>query len=166
VNRDQTRLVAAMEAQGWRLAKQALNAVMFRGLSMAIIRPNRSTEVIRIVDNKPTHFCYVQAYRGRGWCDLAVSIATAAAKTSLTSEQFGALLHAIGAADGRPGYRNYATTAKPFPCLDALVEVGFMTSERYDWHEGGAILDGRNYRVTPKGAAEVGCAGCLETRNG
>ena len=160
MNRDQAAIVAAMQKQGWRLLQQR-EIAMVLGNVAAFIRENRSMDV-RVGQEtlpynvKPTeHFCYVQAYKGRGWCDLAVSIATAAAKTSMTSEQFGDVLHAIGGgANGytRPGYRNYYTVSEPKPPLESLVESGHMEG-------GGHFLA---YYVTPKGAAEVGCAGCLD----
>jgi len=161
VNDSQRRLVAAMQKQGWRLLQQP-EIAMVRGNVAAFIRENRSIDVRVGQETLPTHvkptahFCYVQAYKGRGWCDLAVSIATAAAKTSLTSEQFGALLHAIGGGHGRtsrPGYRNYFDAGEmDVPRCKSLVESGHMELR----NPAGC------YRVTPKGAAEVGCAGCLD----
>jgi len=178
MNRDQLAIRAAMEAQGWWMARRFVDSVgnmelwyPESGIVRAEIRGNRSIEVFRVIPGlerirvrpsnaaKQAHFCYVQAYKGRGWLPLAVSIATAAAKTSLTSEQFGNILHAIGGgANGytRPGYRNYYTVSDRKPSLDALVEGGFMA---YRKGETMGV-----YHVTPKGAAEVGCAGCLEQK--
>ena len=159
MNRDQRRLIIALWDGGWM---RMLGAIVRMGETRALIRPNRSIELRRVHAGIPglsSHFCYVQAYKGRGWISLAVSIATAAAKTSLTSEQFGNILHAIGGgANGytRPGYRNYYTVSDRKPSLDALVEGGFMA---YRKGETMGV-----YHVTPKGAAEVGCAGCLEQK--
>ena len=157
MNRDQRRLVIALWDGGWM---KLLGAKVQMDETRALIQPNRSIELRRVHADAPglsSHFCYVQAYKGRGWTELSASIATAAAKTNLTSEQFGDILHAIGGgANGytRPGYRNYYTVNDRKPSLDALVEGGFMT-----YHKGETM---GVYHVTPKGAAEVGCAGCLE----
>ena len=156
MNRDQTAIADALHVQGWHMLKQNRSAVMALSGSgkVAIIRPNRSIEILKD-GGKVEHFCYVQAYKGRGWCDLAVSIATAAAKTKLTSEQFGAVLHAIGGGDGRftrPGWRNFYESDGVRYYPSELVSGGYMA-------HGKRIF---TYRVTPKGAAEVGCAGCLD----
>lgn len=155
MNRDQRRLVIALWDGGWM---KLLGAKVQMDETRALIQPNRSIELRRVHADAPglsSHFCYVQAYKGRGWAELSASIATAAANTSLTSEQFGDILHAIGGgANGytRPGYRNYYDAGEmDRPSLNSLVEGGFMVCRRnYVYH------------VTPKGAAEVGCAGCLE----
>ena len=156
MNHNQSAIVGDMVVNGWHILKQGENVVMALGGKVAVIRPDRSMEIVRD-GGTATHFCYVQAYKGRGWTELSASIATAAAKTNLTSEQFGDILHAIGGgANGytRPGYRNRYTVNDRKPSLDALVEGGFMT-----YHKGETM---GVYHVTPKGAAEVGCAGCLE----
>jgi len=156
VNADQRQLMAAMEAQGWALSAVHEKEAMQIGDKFAIVRGNRTIDVLHGRPDRLAHFCYVQAYKGRGWCDMAVSIATAAAKTSLTSEQFGDILHAIGGgANGytRPGHRNYYYAGgSVHASLDALVQSGHMVKIR----QVGV------YRATPKGAAEVGCAGCLD----
>ena len=159
MNHDQTDILEAMHVQGWHTLKQRQSATMAMSGTgkIAIIRSDRSMEILKD-GGKVERFCYVQAYKGKGWLQLAVSIATAAAKTSLTSEQFGAILHAIGVGRGhyvRPGYRNYYDAGDvDRPHLDKLVEGGFAVKVR----TAGV------YRVTPKGAAEVGCAGCLEPK--
>lgn len=154
MNRDQSAIADDMVVNGWHILKQGENVVMALHGKVAVIRPDRSMEIVRD-GGMATHFCYVQAYKGRGWLDLAVSTATAAAKSTLTSKQFGAILHAIGGGEGRyarPGYRNYYVAGEgDVPCLESLVESGHM-------HSTGPHV----YHVTPKGAAEVGCAGCLE----
>ena len=154
MNRDQTAIVSAMLSEGWQPLISGFEA-MRMGDVFAGIHVERTIRVYRMVGDKPDDIFCVRGYKGRGWLNLAVSIATAAAKTKLTSEQFGDILHAIGGGVGnhaRPGYRNYYTVSEPKPHLESLVESGHMEG-------GGRFLC---YYVTDKGAAEVGCAGCLE----
>ena len=157
MNRDQTAIVATMLSEGWQPLISGFEA-MRMGDVFAGIHVERTIRVYRMVGDKPDDIFCVRGYKGRGWLNLAVSIATAAAKTKLTSEQFGDILHAIGGGVGkyaRPGYRNfYDAGENDRPALDALVEGGYMTK-----HSAVAY-----YYVTDKGAAEVGCAGCLESK--
>jgi hypothetical protein len=152
MNADQRQIMAALRQKGW-------SETLTLGNALAWPKADRSVTIRRANSaGRWEDFAHVQAYQGRGWCDLAVNIATAAAKTGLTSEQFGSILHAIGGGDNgyaRPGYRNYYDAGgSDRASLDLLVESGHMVKIR----EAGV------YRVTPKGAAEVGCAGCLEQK--
>lgn len=157
MNRDQLAIRAAMQGQGWQESTVHEKHAMRLGETLAIIRPNRTVDVLRDTPDRLCYFAYVQAYKGRGWLQLAVSIATAAAKTKLTSDQFSDMLHVIGCRSGghaRPVLGDYYDARDGAKrALSALVESGYIE-----------IRGAEVYRVTPKGAAEVGCAGCLEPK--